>query len=254
MSLSVNNVGAVNTQPIAFGNATNPITTERKEGMSTGTKVAIAATLTALATTGIYLATKGKVKPNVAQRVMANGNKFTSEVSSDGSRKILKMLDKDGKVLKQKTTETHITATGKKIETTTRKGYGNEAHFDNPYIQAFAEKGPVETEVKRYFSKDNKLILKTVKYTANNGDNVVAKYAPLDGVPLIKGQGDFLLKDNHANIQTTANMNMWCLGIASTYRVNSAINPDASKLFKVDYPKYFHVSGQEAKRFVDMFA
>lgn len=69
--------------------------------------------LAALASVGIYLATRGKAKSitpdmkNIQERILKNGNKVTKEIidTENGKKTILTVLDKDGKILVQKEKE-----------------------------------------------------------------------------------------------------------------------------------------------------
>ena len=75
----------VNPQFRANENMSKPVETEDKKGLSKGAKWAIGLGLTALAAGGIYLATKGKVKPSTnptKKEIIENGEKFFIEENS----------------------------------------------------------------------------------------------------------------------------------------------------------------------------
>lgn len=166
MGMNVNtsfNRPIVNPQFRANENMSKPVETEDKKGLSKGAKWAIGLGLTALAAGGIYLATKGKVKPSASPPknvVIENGEKFFIEetgtfksykdVNGKLRKKILK--NKDGSII---SINKYSKDTGYLIE---YKGMGpnrSEYFFDG---STFVEDVPI------IISKE-KSVLKSVYYT-----------------------------------------------------------------------------------------
>ena len=101
MSVDSINLGMINnSQKVNFTakNVINEKPNEVKETSSPKSKALLYTALMALAATGIYLATRGKSKPEITEKVFSDGRKFVREMTKD--KKTLTLYDKDGKVLK----------------------------------------------------------------------------------------------------------------------------------------------------------
>lgn len=152
---------------------TNPISSTNKEnkGLSTGAKVAIGTGLVALASYGIYMATKGKVKPEsmISEKVLSNGKKIIKKVekTKDGAEKVI-MNVYDDKGALQLTREKVITRmtnpkNGRKYITIDKKYTSplEDACYTDIYY--FIKNG--KTCTKKYYSPEGKKFFETEEFT-----------------------------------------------------------------------------------------
>ena len=161
------------TTPQFRSSNTNPISSTNKEnkGLSTGVKVAIGTGLVALASYGIYMATRGKVKPEsmISEKVLSNGKKIIKKVekTKDGAEKVI-MNVYDDKGALQLTREKVITRmtnpkNGRKYITIDKKYTSPLEDTCYAGIYYFVKNG--KTCTKKYYSSEGKKFFETKEYT-----------------------------------------------------------------------------------------
>ena len=152
---------------------TNPVnsTTKENNGLSIEAKVAIGTGLVALASYGIYMATKGKVKPEsmISEKVLSNGKKIIKKVekTKDGAEKVI-MNVYDDKGALQLTREKVITRmtnpkNGRKYITIDKKYTSPLEDTCYTDIYYFVKNGKICT--KKYYSSEGKKFFETEEYT-----------------------------------------------------------------------------------------
>lgn len=185
MNTSFNQMKGINEVNAVNNNVTSKPKTEGKKPISKAIIGASLVGLAALASVGIYLATRGKVKnitpeiKNIQERILKNGNKVTKEVvdTEKGKKTIMTVLDKNGKVIIQKE---------KEIIRGVNKTNGNK------YI----------TKVEKYLSSDKEKITQI-----NRGDEVIPFLS--DGKIITNkyynNAGEKLLETEHQNLSMFRN-------------------------------------------------
>ena len=188
---------------------TNPInpTTKENKGLSTGAKVAIGTGLVALASYGIYLATRGKVKPKTTppattnnpvqeikelavntfkeagnkfvkgKAVLADGTNYTGKIVSegkDGSKVVMEYLDG----VLQKSTKTKGTETifEKTYKYSDELGFVNVTKNGNSIFNKTYDKA-----TKQILINDGKLIIDTDTGIVIKGKKYIDKETGLTG-------------------------------------------------------------------------
>ncbi len=144
-----------------------------KSGLSTTTKV-IAAGLASIVAAGIYILSKGKAKVanpvqnNITERLLSDGRKLTREIvkNEDGTQStILKLLDKDGNLIKQKEKQIirSVNPSNGKKYITKKEHYSAPGNFEANGNSANKD---ATITTQRYYDKSGKRLFETEEINA----------------------------------------------------------------------------------------
>lgn len=214
---------------------TNPInpTTKENKGLATGAKVAIGTGLVALASYGIYLATRGKVKPKTtpsvttnnpvqeikelavntfkeagnkfvkAKAVMADGTNYTGKIvseSKDGSKVVMEYLD--GVLQKSTKTKGAETIFEKTYKYSDELGLVNVTENGNSIFNKTYDKA-----TKQILINNGKVIIDTDTGIVIKGNKYIDKETGLTGdvsnikvVTSVNGEPNYAIKINGKNL------------------------------------------------------
>ena len=178
----------------------------KKSGLSTTTTVLASGFALAIAA-GLYALTRGKIgargvdiKPaeTISEKLLSDGRKFTREIvkNEDGTQTtIMKMLDKDGKLIKQKEktiVRSENPVNGKKYVTMTQKYSVPEGCVtikDDIGVAYFPGDKEVTTITNRYYGKSGKFETVDVR-SANCPHHKDRKFIGADG-SILGADGSF---------------------------------------------------------------
>ena len=169
----------------------------KKSGLSTTTTVLASGFALAIAA-GLYALTRGKIgvkgvdiKPaeTISEKLLSDGRKFTREIvkNEDGTQTtIMKMLDKDGKLIKQKEktiVRSENPVNGKKYVTMTQK-YSTPrnpvAICHGNLVRNFSDNEVATTITNRYYGKSGKFETVEIRY-ADDRNQKYRRFIGVDG-------------------------------------------------------------------------
>lgn len=273
---------------------TNPInpTSKENKGLSTGVKVAIGTGLVALASYGIYVATRGKVKPKTTppvttnnpvqeikelavsafkeagnkfvkgKAVMADGTNYTGKIvseSKDGSKVVMEYLNG----VLQKSTKT------KGAETIFEKTY---KYSDDLRLEQVIKND--NTVLKKFIDNAGNLNIKTPKHHTtidkpsglisidgkfiDKQKNITGTFrTPYCHVSLVESEMSYPFKVKGTEIPIDA-LDLWSGGKADFPKGEANLcwfyrGQQNNNRFNVDNIYYFNSSGRQSSKMIDLY-